>query len=221
MSPRLIGSVLGFLIGMSLVIYLDRTSVIPAKQMNPVATGTTTATTTTTGQLDDTAALRVENARQAGELARLRLARDANRTLDLLHSKVRPDPSRPELARYRDLSPELLDNEIKTADAAVFEYTSGGLYAPIPHQDLYRRVNELYDLRGLTEDQNAMLARAVMYLNDLTVKHAEGALADGKHDDEVIRVAAGIGGWAFRLKLNKDHEKRLIKAVETVAGKYR
>lgn len=216
MSPRLIGSMLGVLIGMGLVIYLDRTGVIPPKQSaNPVAT---VSLPTTTGTIDDTAALRVENARQARELARLRLAREADRTLDLLRSTVPPDPSRPELARYRDLSPELMDNEIKTADAAVFEYTSGGLYARLSHQDLYRRVNELFDLRGLTAAQNAMLAQAVMYLNELTVQHAEEALRLRK-DDEVIRAAADIGGWAFRL--NDDQERRLIRAVETVASRYR
>jgi hypothetical protein len=107
-----------------------------------------------------------------------------------------------------------LENEVNTAVEETANYTEGRVYAPERHRDLHQRINNLWDLTNLTPRENEWLGAAAGTLNELAVRHAEEAKARGD-DDEVIRAAAGLGEWAFRL--SNDQEERLIAAVEAVA----
>lgn len=215
MNRRLIGSALGVLIGMGLVIYFDKNEAV---SQTTEASAAASAITVTAANDTNVYALRELSEQQAEEIARLRRGKEAGDALNLLRSKqTPPDPTRPDLASYRALSPRELSNEIETAVDEAASYTSGGIYAPQRHRDLHRRINTLWDLRGLTPTQNKWLAEAAKELNELAVHHAEEAVEKGSND-EVVAVVTGLGDWAFRL--NDDQEKRLVAAVEIVASRY-
>lgn len=216
MNPRVVGSILGILIGMGLIIYLDK-SKVPSRE--PTTEDVASRAPAPLSQEDSTAVLRSLAAQQAEEIARLQRAREADEALELLRTPHTPrDPDRPELAQLRALSNRELRNEIETAVEEAANYTMAGAYAPERHKDLYQRINKLWDLTGLENRQNNWLGEAVEELNELAVQHAEEAMESGD-EDEVIRVAIGLGDWAYRL--NDDQEKRLIVAVEMIAKRRR
>jgi hypothetical protein len=217
-TRRLVGATLGVLIGMGLVIHFDRSDGVSKNRVTKTAPASSSISVEASN-VNDARRLRKLTEQQAEEIAHLRRLRETDEALELLRTtQTRPDPARPDLARYRSLSSRELNNEIETAVDEAANYTAEGEYAPERHKDLHRRINSLWDLRGLTDRQNKWLAEAAKELNELAVQHAEEAVENGRND-EVIGVAKGLGAWAFRL--NDEQEKRLIVAVETVQSRYR
>jgi hypothetical protein len=217
-NPRVVGSILGVLIGMGLVIYLDKKEVYPRDRATNPAT-LPASPPAPVRQDEETAVLRNLTKRQAEEIARLQRAKEVDEALYILRSPRSPrDPARPELVRLRALSSRELNNEIETAVGEVESYTEGGVYAPERHLELYKRINNLWDLRGLTPKQNEWLAVSVKELNGLVVRHVEEAIANGD-EDEAVRAVTGLGEWAFRLI--PDQRRRLIAALEKAAARLR
>jgi hypothetical protein len=217
-NPRVVGSILGLLIGMGLVVYLEKNEVL-SRGRGPKPAPSPSSTPTPLSQEEETMALHKLTRHQAEEIARLRRAKDAAEALDLLLAPRSPrDPTRPEQIRLSALSSIELNNEIETAVEEAASYTAGGAYAPERHVDLHKRVNNLWSLPNLTDKQNKWLQKAVKELNDLAVRHAEEAIERGD-EDEAIRAADGIGEWAWRL--NADQKKRFLAAVTTAESRLR
>jgi hypothetical protein len=204
-----IGAILGLVFGAVIVIYLDRHQV-----PTPPPAPSTHARQVITPRTDT--ALHELATRQAAEIARLKLAVDVDHVLNLLRrSKPSLDPARPEVVTLARLPFKELHDEIKLAATDVANYASEDTYAPEQHATLYHRVNTLWDIRGLSDDENAWLAEAVKILDELAVRHAEESLRDGDNE-AVVRVALSLGDWTFRL--NHDQKKRLtsvLRATET------
>jgi hypothetical protein len=217
-NPRIVGSILGLLIGMGLVIYLDKKEihsrgraaipeVVPVSPPVPVRKD------------KERAELRNLTERQAEEIARLQRAKEVNEALYLLRSPRPPrNPMKPEQVRLRSLSSRELNNEIETAVGEVESYTEGGVYAPVRHLELHNRINNLWDVHPLTPRQNEWLQKAVHEMNWLVVRHAEEAITNGD-ENEATRAVIGLGEWAWRLL--PDQRTRLIAALEKAAARLR
>lgn len=210
-TVRIIGAVLGVVLGAVIVIYLNRHQAPPQPAPSTHSTGSVSPSNNT--DLNETAA------REALEKARLKLAADADRALDLLRQpKPSLDPPRPEVARLAMLPENELRAEIELAYTDVGDYASHNTYAPERHAALYRRVNTFWDIRGLAEDENAWLGEAVTTLNELAVRHAEKSHDNARHE-AVVRVAMSLGDWAYRL--NPEQELRLASALKATLARLR
>lgn len=211
-AARSVGSIIGLLIGIALVLYLDARKTPPAPAISATATQTQTQTHT---QAPPPQPVKHHDP-QAAEIARLKLAIEARRIMDLLSKRqTQNDQTRPEILQYTKLSAKELDAEIEAAVSAVSDYAALARYAPLPHQELYRRVNLLYDVDGLSDPQNKWLGQALGTLNELSVRHAEDAWKKGDAAT-AIRAADALGEWTFRL--NKKQEPRLQVVLSAVAA---
>jgi hypothetical protein len=216
-SRRFIGSALGVLIGLGLVIYLDEHNIFSKRRRPRSATPAPPTATAPPVRDPVVARLRREMESQAEEIARLERARQAGEALALLTVPRSPvDLTQTEMARLHALPEKELDDEITDAVEETAGYIEKGRYSQKSHAELYRHINEFFDMPGLTEPQNDSLSRAVKELNDLVVQHVEEAAESG-NDDEVIRTVAGLGPWAFRL--TPEQEKPLIEAAQAVKAR--
>jgi hypothetical protein len=125
------------------------------------------------------------------------------------------DQASPEILHYKKMSPDELDAEIENVANETNDYTAENKYAPERHANLYRRVNVMFDIKGLSAKQNKWLAESVMALNDLSVRHAEDAWSE--HDGlTTVRTAEALGEWGFRL--NPPQKQRLTAVLTSVAA---
>ncbi len=205
-TARAVGSIIGLLIGIALVFYLDARKKPPIPAISSTRSHTQASPPPPVKRRD----------LQAEEIARLRLAIDARRIMDLLGKRQNEnDQTRPEILRYSKLPVKELHAEIEAVASEVSDYAGIGLYAPVRHGELYRRVNLLFDLNGLSVKQNEWLGQALGELNELSVRHAEDAWEKGDAAT-AIRTADALGEWTFRL--NKAQEPRLQAVLAAVAA---
>lgn len=217
-TGRTVGAVIGFVISAAVVIYLDRQE-RPKLVQHHVTTARVVTTPGQTASQSQIVELHTQNAQQAEEIARLRLAVDADAALDQLRlAKPVLDPKRRELAHFTEMSRKELRGEIQIAVTDVVNYASEDTYAPDVHEALYRRVNTLWDIRGLQTDENSWLRQAVGSLNAIAVRHAEESFKDGD-DAAVVRVVRSFGDWSYRL--NGAQKQRLSNVLEQTVKRLR
>jgi hypothetical protein len=213
-AVRIIGAVLGVALGALIVIYLDRHRT-PAPPVPPASSTHSTASVTPVNTTD----LNEAAARQALETARLDLAADADAARALLgQDKPLLDSPRAEVAQLEMLPEEEIRTDIEQAYTEVGDYAAQSSYGPEKHATLYRRVNTLWDIRGLPEKENGWLGEAVATLNELAVRHAEKSYENGRYE-AVVRVAKSLGDWTYRL--NKDQEQRLASVLQETSARLR
>lgn len=205
-TARKFGSIIGLLIGIALVLYLDARKTQPAPAISATQSHTHAPPPQPVKHRDP----------QAEEIARLKLAIDARRIMDLLGKRqTKNDQTRPEIVRYTKLSAKELDAEIEAVASEVSDYAGIGRYAPVRHEELYRRVNLLFDVHGLSVTQNEWLGQALGALNELSVRHTEDAWEKGDAAT-AIHAADALGEWTFRL--NEKQEPRLRAVLSAVAA---
>jgi len=206
-AARWIGSFLGLFLGIVAVLYLDR------QDPDVAHTGTSSAATTAAqpppalGSTVEVAAHVVDDKRSLPDVDRL--------IRSLRRMPVHGEPKTAEAERLAKLSPEDLENEVQSATSEAAGYDAEGRYAPERHAQIYRRVNALFDVRGLTTKQNEWLAQAVQALNEIAVRHAEKAMRGGDND-AALRTAESFGEWGYRL--NDDQEIRVIAVIRKVSA---
>jgi len=217
-TARTVGAVIGFTVSAAVVIYLDRHERPKPPEHHVTAAGVV-ATPAQAQPQSQIAELHTQNAQQAEEIARLRLAVDADGALDQLRlAKPVLDPKRPELAHFTEMSHRELRSEIHLAVTDVVSYAAEDVYAPDVHKTLYRHVNTLWDIRGLQPDENSWLRQAVSTLNAIAVRSAEESFEDGD-DAAVVRIARSFGDWTYRLSDAQKH--RLSKVLEQTVRRLR
>lgn len=117
---------------------------------------------------------------------------------------------------YLGLSREAANREALVIADSASQYVGNGLYAEATHTDLYQRVNQLYDIQGLSAQSNRALESAFTELNKLAVHHMEQSIALDRPED-AIRTALTLDRWARRL--TDDQQKRceaiLVRIIQT------
>jgi len=212
-TARKVGAVAGFVLSAMVMLYLELQK-RPAEPARPVTRPATVAALPRREVELNTLA-----AQQAAEIARLKLAADAEQAVEQLReAKPVVDAHRPELARFGEMSPKELHGEIQMAATDAANYAAEDSYAPDAHDKLYRSVNILWDIRGLSDDENTWLRQSVNALNEMAVRHAQESFEDGD-DAAVVRVAKSFGDWMYRL--SDDQEHRLTLVLEQAASRLR
>lgn len=217
-TARTVGAMAGFILSAAAVIYLDVRARPRAGTPSPVKPRTVAAVhARTPAQANND--LGVRAAEQAAEIARLKLIIEGEHAMELLTQKTPMlDPARPEVARFSDMSPDERHAEIRMAATDVESYSDEGGFAPDVHSRLYERVNTLWDIRRLSDDENAWLRQSVHVLNEMAVQHALDAYDKGD-DAVVVRTAESFGPWAFRL--SDDEKRRMTTALRETVGRLR
>jgi hypothetical protein len=159
----------------------------------------------------DTALVRPQGPDSVGQSEMTRLAVTA---LRLVRGDTIPSESASAL-HYLGLSTEAANNEALDVATSASQYVGNGLYAEATHADLYQRVNQLYDIRGLSGRSNRALEAAFTNLNKLAVHHMEQSIALDRPED-AVRTALTFDRWARRL--TDDQRKRceavLVRIIE-------
>ncbi|MGZ5440312.1 MAG: hypothetical protein ACXW4P_03975 [Thermoanaerobaculia bacterium] len=210
------GSFIGIMIGVALVLYLDSRKSLREVRRTAAVTSTVSVTQTPPKIVEPP----VLDIPRIIEIAPPTPAVEAERVLQLLEQKhtQQPDTLRPEMLRYLRLPKKEMEAEVKIATSEVAAYVADGVYAPERHSELYRKVNLLWDVPRQTDRDNRWLAQAVAELNKLAMRHIEEAWQE-KDAANVVGTATALDEWVYRLDPQQEERlKTMLKTIIADAG---